>query len=105
MSIIINSLDDYNNINKPDITIIIKVGADWCAPCKSISPFYKLLASNNNNPNIIYAEINTSNAHDDLLDYINIKSLPTFIFYKNNVILNKIIGCDNILLSKYIDTL
>ena len=99
------SLDNFNDIAQPNNTVIIKIGADWCIPCKAINPLYQQFANKNNNENIIYAEINTSNADDDLLDYINIKSLPTFIFYKNNVILNKIIGCDNILLSKYIDTL
>jgi len=105
MSIIINSLEDYNNINKPDNIIIVKIGADWCTPCKSISPFYNLLALNNKNPNIIYTEIDTTNAKDDLLDFVDVKSLPTFLFYKNDVVLNKIIGCDKFILSTYIDTL
>ena len=105
MSIIINSLEDYNNINKPDNIIIVKIGADWCTPCKSISPFYYLLALNNKNPNIIYTEIDTTNAKDDLLDFVDVKSLPTFLFYKNDVVLNKIIGCDKFILSTYIDTL
>jgi thioredoxin 1 len=105
MSIILNSLDDYNNINNPENIIIIKIGADWCTPCKSISPFYNLLALNNKNPNIIYTEVDTTTAEDNLLDFLDVKSLPTFIFYKNNKILNKIIGCDKIILSTYIDTL
>ena len=105
MSIIINSLEDYNNINKPDNIIIVKIGADWCTPCKSISPFYYLLALNNKNPNIIYTEIDTTNAKDDLLDFVDVKSLPTFLFYKNDIVLNKIIGCDKFILSTYIDTL
>ena len=105
MSIIINSLEDYNNINKPDNIIIVKIGADWCTPCKSISPFYYLLALNNKNPNIIYTEIDTTNAKDDLLDFVDVKSLPTFLIYKNNELLNKIIGCDKLTISECLNNL
>lgn len=105
MSIILKSLNDYNNIYDSNKIIIIKVGADWCIPCKSISPFYNLLALSNKNENIIFAEIDTSITEDDLLDFVNVKSLPTFLFYKNNTVFNTIIGCDKIELSTYIDTL
>lgn len=105
MSIILKSLNDYNNIYDLNKIIIIKVGADWCIPCKSISPLYNLLALNNKNPNIIYTEIDTTNTEDDLLDFVNVKSLPTFLFYKNNEVFNTIIGCDKVILSTYIDTL
>jgi len=102
----LKNLDDFNNINnKPDTKIIIKVSAEWCEPCKKIAPLYKQFAENNSNSNIIYAEINSTDADEELLDFIEVRSLPTFIFYDNKKLANKIIGIDKIELSEYINSL
>jgi len=101
----LKNLNDFNDINKPNTKIIIKVGANWCEPCKKIAPLYTQFAENNNNSNIIYAEINSTDADEELLDFIEVKSLPTFIFYDNKNLTNKIIGSDKIELSEYINSL
>jgi thioredoxin 1 len=102
--IFLRNLTDFNNINNGKI-IIIKVGAEWCMPCKSIAPLYHRFADNNKNSNIIFTEINTTDADDELLDYINVKSLPTFLFYNNSILTNKIIGCDSTKLEESINNL
>ena len=101
----LKNINDFNNINEPGKIIIIKVGADWCCPCKEISPFYNQFANINKNANIIFAEINATDADDELLDYIDVKSLPTFLFYKNKSLSNKIIGCNKLELAEYINNL
>lgn len=102
----LKNLNDLSNINKDTgKIIIIKVGADWCGPCKDIAPLYNQMANVNNNSNIIFAEINATDADDELLDYIDVKSLPTFLFYKNNTLNNKIIGSDKIQLATTINNL
>ena len=104
--IFLNILNDFNNINKePGKIIIIKVGADWCNPCKKITPLYTQFAENNSNPNIIYAEINSTDADEELLDFIEVKSLPTFLFYDDKQLTNRIVGSDKIELSECINNL
>ena len=99
------TLSNLNDITEPNKTIIIKVGADWCVPCKAISPLYYQFAEKNNNINLIFTEINTSDADDELLDYIDVKSLPTFLIYKNKELINTIIGCDKLTLSECLNNL
>lgn len=99
------TLSNLNDITEPNKTIIIKVGADWCIPCKSISPLYNQFAEKNNNVDIIFTEINTSDADDELLDFIDVKSLPTFLIYKNNELLNTIIGSDKLTISECLNNL
>lgn len=102
----LRNINDLSNINKDTSKIIIiKVGADWCVPCKAIAPLYNQLANNNNNSNIIFAEINATDADDELLDYVDVKSLPTFLFYKNNSLNNKIIGCDKLQLAECVNNI
>jgi hypothetical protein len=84
----LKNLNDFTNLNKEaGKIIIIKV------------------ANNNKNSNIIFTEINTTDADDELLDFIDVKSLPTFLFYKNNSLNNKIIGCDKLQLAESINNL
>ena len=99
------TLYNLNDITEPNKTIIIKVGADWCVPCKAINPLYHQFANKNINENIIFTEINTSDADDELLDFVDVKSLPTFLIYKNNELLNKIIGCDKLTISECLNNL
>jgi thioredoxin 1 len=99
------SLLNFNDISNENKTVIVKVGADWCVPCKSINPLYHQFAEKNSNSNIIFAEINTSDADDELLDFIDVKSLPTFLIYKNKELTNTIIGCDKQNLAECINNL
>ena len=99
------SLDNFNDIAQPNNTVIIKIGAYWCITCKAINPLYQQFANKNNNENIIYAEINTSDADEELLDFIDVKSLPTFLIYKNKELTNTIIGCDKFNLSECLNNL
>ena len=85
------TLSNFTDISEKNQIVIIKVGADWCSPCKAISPLYN--------------EINTSDADDELLDFINVKSLPTFLIYKNKELTNTIIGCDKLTLSECLNNL
>jgi thioredoxin 2 len=101
----LKNLNDFNDINKTNTKVIIKVGADWCEPCKKIAPLYTQFAENNTNSNIIYAEINSTDADEELLDFIEVRSLPTFLFYNNKKLTNKIIGSDKIELSECINNL
>jgi thiol-disulfide isomerase/thioredoxin len=100
----LKNLTDFNNI-KSNSKLIIKVGADWCNPCKKITPLYTQFAENNSNPNIIYAEINSTDADEELLDFIEVKSLPTFLFYDDKQLTNRIVGSDKIELSECINNL
>lgn len=95
--------DDFNNINAK--IVIIKISADWCIPCKTISPLYNQFAMKNLNENILYTEINTNDADDELLDFIDVKTLPTFLIYENKQLKNKMVGIDKIELAKYINNL
>ena len=99
------TLSNFNTLAEPNKTIIVKVGADWCIPCKSITPLYNQFAEKNNNVDIIFTEINTSDADDELLDFIDVKSLPTFLIYKNKELLNTIIGSDKLTISECLNNL
>lgn len=74
------------NSNK---TTIVDFYADWCMPCKAMSPIVDEIAEEKSD--IKVCKINVDEAQDIASNY-NIMSIPTIIVFKNGKIINKTIG-------------
>lgn len=88
-----NNLCNYSNSVCKDKLIILKFTASWCGPCKMIQPWLneqKKIYTNN-----LFFEVDVDNQnYEQLVVDFNINAMPTFIFYKNGVILGTVVGCD-----------
>ncbi len=91
----ITSLDEFEALlNLPNL-IVFKVYADWCGPCSAYKPQFEQIA-NQFGDNIIFIESDVANK------FVNVTSLPSTLFIKNNQIVDKIIGIDLPLLQQKI---
>ena len=72
--------------------IIIDFFADWCMPCKMLSPVYEEVSQ-------LYTEVEFCKINIDLSEEIvskyEIDSVPTLIFIKNGIVINQEIGFRN----------
>lgn len=75
--------DLESTIENNDI-IIIDFWADWCGPCKSFAPTFEAAAEKN--PDIVFAKVNTEE-QQELAGMFNIRSIPTLMVFRENVIL------------------
>ena len=66
--------------------------ADWCGPCKAISPLLEKI-NEEMGGNTIY-KINVDHNKEAAVKY-GISSIPTIIFFKDGVVKNKIVGMTN----------
>lgn len=71
---------------------ILYFTAKWCGPCQRIQPFYKNLAENYDTIKFFKIDVDENS---DLASRYNIKSMPTFIFYKNKDNFNILTGADS----------
>jgi thioredoxin 1 len=60
--------------------VLVDFWADWCAPCKKMSPILEQLESEV--PELSVVKIN-SDENTDLALSMNITSIPTLMLYKN----------------------
>lgn len=91
----INNLGALNNsINKPSLSVI-DFSATWCKPCKRIAPVVNNLSNIYKNCSFYKIEIDKV---DDIGKIYDIRSLPTFIFFKNGKVIDRISGIDTIIL-------
>ncbi len=61
--------------------ILIKFEADWCNPCKAMSPIVEDFAKNNPQLKVISVDIEGEGIYDVLIKY-GIRSVPTFVRLK-----------------------
>jgi len=87
-----DELESYSK-NKSSTLIVIAFKATWCTPCKAIKPFVTYL--HESYPNVEFYEIDIEDdSRDTIVSSFNIKKVPTFIFYKNGILCNSMIGTD-----------
>ena len=72
-----------------DKTTIVDFYADWCGPCKMMSPIIDKIAEENDNIKVV--KINVDEAQDVAMKY-NVMSIPTIIVFKNGMEYKRFVG-------------
>lgn len=75
--------ENFNDLIKDGFTIV-DFYADWCGPCKMLSPILEEI-----NENIIKVNVD---AHPDLAREYGIMSIPALLFFKDGKVVEKNIG-------------
>ena len=70
-------------------TVLVDFYADWCGPCKMISPVIEAIAKENETTKFV--KINVDNAQELAMEY-NIMSIPTLVVIKNGKEVNRTVG-------------
>ncbi|XP_077201402.1 thioredoxin-like [Paroedura picta] len=71
--------------------IVVDFSATWCGPCKMIKPFFHSLCEKY--PDVLFIEIDVDDAQD-VAAHCDVKCMPTFQFYKNNVKVHEFSGAN-----------
>mmetsp|Transcript_17411 Transcript_17411/g.20858 ORF Transcript_17411/g.20858 Transcript_17411/m.20858 type:complete len:201 (+) Transcript_17411:165-767(+) len=78
---VIESVEDWDNLfgeDKEENLVIVKFTAEWCKPCKAISPVYHKLATTFN---ATFVEVDVDEM-DEIAASMNVAMMPTFLILK-----------------------
>ena len=70
-------------------TVVIDFYADWCGPCKMLSPVVEAVAKEKENTKFV--KINVDEAQELAMQY-NIMSIPTLVVIKDGKEVNRTVG-------------
>ena len=74
---------------KSEKPVLIDFYADWCGPCKMLSPIIEQIAKENDDIKVV--KINIDDERDLALDY-DVMSIPTVVAIKDGKELDRIVG-------------
>lgn len=80
---------NLNEVIESNETVMVDVWATWCGPCKVIGP--KVDELHTELPNHYIGKLNVDDGKDTIAKY-GIKSIPTFLFFKNGELVEKVVG-------------
>lgn len=78
-----------SEVLKSDKTVLIDFYADWCGPCKMLSPIVEQFAKEHSDIKVV--KINIDDNQDLAVKY-GVVSIPTLIVIKNGEESNRIVG-------------
>ena len=83
----VSSAEFKKEVLESEIPVLVDFYADWCGPCKMMSPIIEEIAENLNGK----VKIAKINVDEEAIEY-EVSSIPTFLLIKNGQVVTNIIG-------------
>lgn len=83
--------DNFDNeILKAQIPVVVDFYADWCGPCKMMSPLMEKLSSEYEGK-VKFCKVNVDD-EEELAIQNKVQSIPLFVLYKDGQVIDKAVG-------------
>ena len=76
-------------INSPNTVVVVDFFADWCGPCKMLSPVIEKLDVMN--PDVDFYKVNIDE-NPSLAEEFEVQSIPNIVIFKNGQAVDRSIG-------------
>ncbi len=89
MSVLKLTKENFDTIQNTDKKVLIDFYAEWCGPCKMVSPIVDELADEH--PEFLIAKVNVDE-EQSLAAQFGVMSIPTLVVIQNGKILKQSVG-------------
>jgi thioredoxin 1 len=84
------SNNKYKELLNSDKIVVIDFYAEWCVPCKTLSPTLDTISEENDKVEIV--KYNTEDDELDLTNKYGIRNIPTLVFLKGGEPVDRLTG-------------
>ncbi|MCF0227406.1 MAG: thioredoxin [Malacoplasma sp.] len=91
MAINILTTPNYEQYVKTHRTVVVDFYAQWCGPCKMLSPIIEQLSEEYGSRHVDFAKVDID-LNKELAQALRIVSIPTVIIYRNGKIHSHFVG-------------
>ncbi len=89
MSVINVDKNNFDSVKNSDKLVLLDFYADWCGPCRMVSPVVDEIAEEN--PQILVGKINVDN-EPELAGAFDVASIPTLVVMKHGKVVQQSVG-------------
>ena len=89
MSVLKLTEENFNLVESSDKRVLIDFYADWCGPCKMVSPIVDQIAEEY--PQYLIAKVNVDE-QPSIAAQFGVMSIPTLVVIENSTIINQAVG-------------
>lgn len=82
--------DNFEEISASQLPVVIDFWAEWCGPCRMISPIIDELAGEYEGRAVI-GKCDVDN-NDDIVGKFMVRNIPTIVFIKGGLVVDKQVG-------------
>ena len=89
MSVLTLTQNNFEEIKSSEKTVLIDFYADWCGPCRMVSPIVDKIASEH--PEYLVCKVNVDD-EPELANEFEVSSIPTLVVMRDGEIVNQSVG-------------
>lgn len=85
--------ENFDSLKNGNLPFVVDFWAEWCGPCKMISPIISQLAEEYDG-RLVVGKCNVEESEELAAEY-GIRNIPTLLFFKNGQLVDKFVGAAN----------